>query len=168
MLAGDVPRTIEVESAYAWLELGIGRIVIGSETLRDVALIEKFPARVDRSRLIFSLDSRDGQILSRCPDLAAMASMQLLQQLSVSGWQEVILLNLSRVGSGEGVDRTLLAAARAKFPDLSLLTGGGITGPEELMQLRSLGIAGVLTATALHRGTIIAQHLSAVSERPAS
>jgi len=157
----------DVESAHAWLDLGISRIVIASETLRDLSLLDDFPARVDRNRLSFSIDSRSGKTLSRCPDLTAMPPLQILQHLSSFGWQEVILLNLSRVGSGDGADHTLLADARARFPDLSLLVGGGIAGPEELMELHSLGIAGVLTATALHRGTIIAQHISAASGSPA-
>jgi phosphoribosylformimino-5-aminoimidazole carboxamide ribotide isomerase len=156
----------EVETVRAWLELGIRRIVIGSETLRNVADLEKFPARVDRNRLSFSIDSRDGKTLSRCPDLSAMPPMRILQQLSWSGWLEVIFLNLSRVGSEKGTDRALLAEARAEFPDLSLLVGGGIAGPQEIIELRSMGIAGVLTATALHRGTITAQHLSAATESP--
>jgi phosphoribosylformimino-5-aminoimidazole carboxamide ribotide isomerase len=159
--------TADTESAHAWLALGVSRIVIGSETLRDSKLLDEFPARVDRNRLSFSIDSRGGRTLSRCPDLAAMSPMRILQHLSWSGWQEVILLNLSRVGSGEGADRTLLAATRERFPDMSLLVGGGVAGPEELLDLHSLGIAGVLTATALHRGTIMAQHLSAASENPA-
>jgi len=157
----------DVENAHAWLELGVSRIVIGSETLRDLKLLQEFPARVDRNRLSFSIDLRGGKTLSRCPDLAAMPPMRILQYLSSSGWQEVILLNLSRVGSGEGADRTLPVDARARFPDMSLLIGGGIAGPEELIELKSLGIAGVLTATALHRGTIMAQHLSAATESPA-
>jgi phosphoribosylformimino-5-aminoimidazole carboxamide ribotide isomerase len=155
----------DVENAHAWLELGIHRLVIGSETLRDFNALKEFPARVDRNRLGFSIDLRGGKTLSRCPDLTAMPPMRILQHLSWSGWQEVILLNLSRVGSEEGADRTLLADARDRFPGLSLLIGGGIAGPEELIELQALGIAGVLTATALHRGTINAQHLSASINR---
>jgi phosphoribosylformimino-5-aminoimidazole carboxamide ribotide isomerase len=149
----------DVENAHAWLELGIRRLVIASETLRDFSALEEFPARVDPDRLSFSIDSRGEKTLSLCPDLAAMPPMRILQHLSCSGWQEVILLNLSRVGSGQGADRTVLAEARARFPDLSLLPGGGIAGPEELIELQSLGVAGVLT--------INAQHLSASSARPA-
>lgn len=156
----------DIENAQGWLELGISRIVIGSETLRDLRMLQEFPARIDRNRLSFSIDSRNGKTLSRCPDLAAMPPMQILQHLSRYGWQEVALLNLSRVGSEEGADRALLADARARFPDMSLLIGGGIASPEEVIELHFLGIAGVLTATALHRGTITAQHLSAASESP--
>jgi phosphoribosylformimino-5-aminoimidazole carboxamide ribotide isomerase len=147
------------ENALAWLQLGVGRVVIGSETLRDVHWIEEFPAGIDQNRLSFSIDLRDGKMLSRCPDLAVRSPKLILKDLSRSGWREVILLNLSRVGSEEGADRILLAEARARFPEMSLLVGGGVADPGELAELYSLGIAGVLTATALHRGTITAEHI---------
>jgi phosphoribosylformimino-5-aminoimidazole carboxamide ribotide isomerase len=151
-------------NARTWLDLGVDKVVIGSETLRSMDVLRDIPAGIDRDRLVFSLDFRSGKILSQCPALAAMPPMKALGHLQSAGWREVILLDLSRVGSGEGMDRMLAREARSGFPDLNLLIGGGISKPEELAELKSLGIAGALIATAFHRGIINAQHLSALSE----
>jgi len=150
----------EIPAARSWLELGVAKIVIGSETLDTWDAIQKIPTAISRSRLVFSLDLRAGKILSRCPVLEAMRPIEALKHLHAAGWPEVILLDLKRVGSEAGVDNSLADCARAAFPELSLLIGGGIANPEELLDLKAKGFAGVLVATALHRGTIGTEHIS--------
>ncbi len=153
----------DVESINAWFDLGIRKVVIGSETLSAWDAVRNIPAGADSSRLVFSMDFRANKILSRCPVLVAMPPMEILEHLQSARWREVILLDLTRVGSGEGIDRMLAADARANFPELSLIVGGGIADPGELTELQSLGIAGVLVATAFHRGIIGARHVSALT-----
>jgi phosphoribosylformimino-5-aminoimidazole carboxamide ribotide isomerase len=58
------------------------------------------------------------------------------------------------------MDSSLAVRASARFPNLQLLVGGGMAKPEDLVSLKSAGIAGVLVATALHAGTIGAQNIS--------
>ncbi len=142
------------------LDTGIYRVIIGAETLKSLDALDEIPSGLDPDRLIFSLDCRNGEILSKCSDLASLSPMKALERLYSSGWREIILLDLARVGSGRGIDSSLIIEAQARFPELTLLAGGGITGPEELSRLQSLGVAGVLVATALHNGTIGPQHHS--------
>lgn len=155
----------DVENVRTCLELGVRKVVIGAETLQTWKALRSIPDQIDRDRLVFSVDMRAGTILSRCPVLAAMPPMEALRHLQFAGWREVILLDLDRVGSGTGVNRGLVAEARTNFPDLALLVGGGIANPKELTDLISLGVAGVLVSTSLHRGTIGKQHLSLLSSQ---
>jgi phosphoribosylformimino-5-aminoimidazole carboxamide ribotide isomerase len=155
----------DIESARAWLDLGVHKAVIGAETLRAYDDLQRIPAGLDPDRLIFSLDMRSGKVLSRCYEIASMPAMELMEQLQSGGWREVILLDLTRVGSNEGTIFPLASEARASFSELNLLVGGGVTGVEELFELKKIGIAGVLLATALHSGAITAQHISALNQR---
>jgi phosphoribosylformimino-5-aminoimidazole carboxamide ribotide isomerase len=150
----------DIENARAWLDLGIRKIVIGSETLNTWDALQNIPALITPARLVFSLDLRSGRILSPCTALAALTPMEALKNLRSAGWREIILLDLKRVGSEEGADNILAARARSAFPDLNLLIGGGIANPEQLIELEATGIAGVLIATALHRGIIRPEHIS--------
>lgn len=149
-----------VEKAQAWLDQGVHKVVIGSETLGALDDAQSISARIEPHRLVFSLDFKNGQILSRCHLLATMTPMEALCQLQRTGWQEVILLDLNRVGNREGVDAVLAAEAHKCFPDLNLLLGGGIAKPQELVELESIGVAGILMATAFHSGAINAQHIA--------
>jgi|WetSurMetagenome_2_1015567.scaffolds.fasta_scaffold240821_2 phosphoribosylformimino-5-aminoimidazole carboxamide ribotide isomerase len=156
--------TSGVEKAQAWFELGVHRVVIGSETLDELKNLQ-IPSRVQNNRLVFSLDFKNGKILSRCRDLAAMPPIEVLSQLQLAGWQEVILLDLNRVGSQEGANATLVSDARSRFPDLRLLIGGGVAKLEELAELNSMGVAGVLLATAFHNGAIDARHIAGLATK---
>ena len=80
--------------------------------------------------------------------------------LQSGGWQEVILLDLARVGTGSGIDFTLASDTRRLFPELELIVGGGISLASELDRLQDLGVAGVLLASALHNGTITKQQIT--------
>jgi phosphoribosylformimino-5-aminoimidazole carboxamide ribotide isomerase len=157
--------TSNAEEALAWLKLGVRKVIVGSETLRTEASLEEMPTSLDPDRLIFSLDFRAGKIMSQCTALTLMPPLEVLALLHSSAWKEVILLDLRRVGSGEGADRSIAAKVRSNLPDLKLLIGGGIANSEELFELESMGISGVLAATALHQGIITAEHISSLKLR---
>lgn len=158
--AADVPSALEV------LATGASQVVIGAETLTTWEAVLALPAALPAGRLVFSLDMRAGQVLSRCPHLAALSPLEALESLAQAGWWEVILLDLGRVGTGAGVDRALIAAARERLPDLALLIGGGIRNRDELHALKALGVAAALVATALHQGRVTAEDIAALKRDP--
>ena len=72
------------------------------------------------------------------------------------------VLDLARVGSGEGPDVALLADLHARLPDVDLLAGGGVRDASDLRALAEAGAAGALVATALHGGAIAAGEVRAL------
>jgi phosphoribosylformimino-5-aminoimidazole carboxamide ribotide isomerase len=156
----------DIESARNWLELGIHKAVIGAETLKSSEDLKKIPEFISPDRLTFSLDMRSGKVISLCPEIALMPAMNLLEVLRISGWHEILMLDLNRVGSGEGTVFSLASETRSKFSDLELLIGGGIAGFEELLKLKAIGIDGVLLATALHAGAITAEQIWSAAAKP--
>jgi len=150
----------DVESALEVLVTSTSKVIIGAETLASWEALQAIRAAVPAGCLVFSLDMRAGRVLSRCSQLAALSPLEALDSLHRAGWQEVILLDLVRVGTGAGVDRALIAEAQRRFPELALLVGGGIRDVTELSDLNAMGVAGALVATALHRGTITLQHIA--------
>ena len=64
-------------------------------------------------------------------------------------------LDLARVGVAEGIAtgalcRTLLQ----RFPNLRLITGGGVRSVDDLRAAEALGVEAVLVASALHDGRL--------------
>jgi len=157
----------DVAGALQVLDTGASQVIIGAETLPSWETALAICAAIDPRRLIFSLDMRSGQVLSRCPQLAAAKPAEVLGLLYRANWREVILLDLSRVGTGTGVDQALIAEARHMFPQLMLLAGGGVRDANELADLRTAGAAGVLVATALHQGVVTRHHIAALTSSDA-
>ena len=160
----------EPDTVRELLALGAARVVIGTETLAREAALERLRAELPDAPLVLSLDLRAGRVLSPDPELARLAPRQALARLARFGVREAIVLDLARVGSGEGPDVALLRALRASFPDLELIAGGGVRDAGDLRTLAAAGAAGALVATALHGGAIESRgaaraHLTSVSRR---
>jgi phosphoribosylformimino-5-aminoimidazole carboxamide ribotide isomerase len=128
----------------ALLDLGVDRVVVGTETLADAdALLPD---------AVLSVDLRHGRVLSRDPRLAGLTALDALALLRRP--REVIVLDLARVGTSSGPDVALIGELHAAFPDLELLAGGGVRDTDDLRALEAAGAAGALVATALLRGAL--------------
>lgn len=84
---------------------------------------------------------------------------RLLQQPDV--WPEnIIIMNLARVGSSEGPDIELLFKTNALSAGKNIYMAGGVRNVTDLRMLKNTGVAGALIATALHNGSLTRQDIS--------
>jgi phosphoribosylformimino-5-aminoimidazole carboxamide ribotide isomerase len=144
----------EPQAARALLDLGVHRVIVGTETLRGPDALDRLLAELPDGALILSVDLCDGRALSPDPQLAGLPALDAVARLQRAGLREAIVLDLARVGSGAGPDVGLIAEIHAAFPDLELLAGGGVRDVEDLRALNVAGAGGALVATALHSGVI--------------
>ncbi len=128
-------------SCRRYLETGLGDLVLGSESQGDLRLLELFAGE---SRLILSLDFQGERPLGAAGLFA-----------TPERWPErVIAMTLARVGAGAGPDFDRLRGLRAMAPGKRLYAAGGVRHRDDLHDLRALGCAGVLVASALHDGRL--------------
>jgi phosphoribosylformimino-5-aminoimidazole carboxamide ribotide isomerase len=154
--------TVAVTAIARLLELGVARVVIGTESLPGVQVFRRLASQLPEAPLVLSLDLRGAEVLSPDPALSGIGAADVLERLTDAGAREAIVLDLLRVGSGEGPDVTLIGELHARFPDVQLLAGGGVRDAADLASLAGAGAAGALVATALHSGTIGADELRAL------
>lgn len=151
------------ERARDLLTDGAHRIVVGLETLPSFDALAAMTHAVGRARVIFSLDLRNGQPLNafgiegRPVDLAGRAI--------AAGAAGLLLLDLARIGSAQGVDVVVLDALRRSYQNVELLAGGGVATMRQLEQLAAVGVDAALVGTALHAGALSAGDLSALRRR---
>ena len=76
------------------------------------------------------------------------------------GVRRMIVLDLARVGIGEGTGtEKLCARLTAAHPSLEVIAGGGVRGPEDLRRLTGCGVRTALVASALHDGRLTRRRL---------
>lgn len=125
-------------------------VIIGTETAY-FEVIEKaaiqFPDRIN-----VSIDMKNGCVLTKDMTMEDRPE-DIIKRLNNIEINEIILLDLGKVGTGAGIDEEFLN----DIADLSrhnILVGGGIKNLGDIETLRRLGINGALAATALHNGNI--------------
>jgi len=137
-----------VDRARHALDLGATHVVVGLETLPSFDALREICATIGGNRVAFSLDLREGQpiavdgIFEESPELLAGRAAD-------ASAGSVIVIDLARVGTRAGIDFDLLGRIRAATSGLTLVAGGGISGPQDLERLAALGCDGALVATAL-------------------
>jgi phosphoribosylformimino-5-aminoimidazole carboxamide ribotide isomerase len=141
------------QGAEALLRAGAHRVVVGLETLRHLGELGEIIRAIGAEQVVFSLDLRAGRPLTRDPVLAGLDPARIAERSAAQGVEQVLCLDLARVGSGSGPAGTI-GEVRARLPGLRVLAGGGVRDAGDLARLAGAGCAAALVATALHEGTI--------------
>jgi HisA/HisF family protein len=142
------------DAAAESLDAGAARVVVGLETLRSMDELGAIVRAVGPERVTFSLDLRADQPIAASPALARATPVAIAAAAAEQGVRQLIVLDLARVGQGLGPPLDLLRRLRSRLPDVSLIAGGGIAGPQDLDALSAIGCAAAIVGTALHRGRI--------------
>ena len=141
-------------------------VIIALECCPQPQDLEQVFEAVGPTRAVFSLDLKGGQLI--VPDTHADASLwQTMNAIGVArkaveiGFRKMIVLDVAAVGGGQGVETLSLTRNLAgKFPDLEIISGGGVRSVADLKSLASAGCQYALVASALHDGRINATHLN--------
>jgi phosphoribosylformimino-5-aminoimidazole carboxamide ribotide isomerase len=149
-----------VEGAKNVLNHGASEVIIGTETLTNIGFAEEAVQLLGTDRVVVSLDLRNGQLLANFGADVFPDAVAVLRELQKKGVKRIIVLDLARVGSEEGVDLGFLHSV-LWVAGLDVFVGGGVRNIDDLRVLSSMGIAGVLLATALHSGKIAVDELAA-------
>lgn len=156
-----------VDSATEIIGTGVEKIIIGTETLLSLEALRKIIKTFGSQQLVMSIDTKEAKVLSPSPAIAGLSPSQVLSEASKAGIREFILLQLARVGTGGGIDKTLiqdcLRTLKAKDgSSRTLILGGGVSGYEDLKWLADNGVEGALVATCLHEGRLNRETIEAL------
>ena len=143
------------DRARSALTLGIARVIVGLETLGSWDALREITSAVGGVRVAFSLDLRDGELMS-CGDIAREPAHVAASRAVTAGVGSLIVIDVARVGTGVGLDLELIRRIRRESPVTELLAGGGIRNLDDMRGLADVGCDGVLIATALQRGALTA------------
>ena len=149
LLDGGISNTTDVESL---LEAGIPKVITATETIESLAVLKEI-GEIAGDRVIGSLDLKGGKTLSTSPDFRNRDPLEVAQLFEEHEVKELIVLELSLVGSGRGPIHDSLRLV-SENTDLRVIAGGGVRNREDLQFLYAIGIDAALVATALHSGSI--------------
>ena len=127
----------------------VDKVIVATETLKSFKNLDEIFKTFSKRKLIISLDSKEGRILSKKSDLTLKKFEKKLKELKPD---EIIILDISGVGTQRGFNQKLLNEMK-NWEDY-LILGGGIN-LNDMEKLHQRGINKFLLGSALHSGQII-------------
>jgi phosphoribosylformimino-5-aminoimidazole carboxamide ribotide isomerase len=97
---------------------------------------------------VLSIDVKDGKVIPCGKEPAEVLASA--QHWDFAG---AILLNVSAVGTGQGLNREQLKTIRGAY-DRQLFYGGGVANVQDLELISSTGFDGAIISTAFHKGIV--------------
>lgn len=139
--------------AERWLEV-VDRVVLGTVVLDDPSVVDELIARFGPSRVVVSVDARDGLVAVKgWRHLTDVRATDLARQMADRGVTELIFTDVGRDGTLQGVDPAPVEAVREAFPH-RLVAGGGVATAADLATYERIGLQGAIVGRALYEGTV--------------
>jgi phosphoribosylformimino-5-aminoimidazole carboxamide ribotide isomerase len=148
----------DLKKAKRVLESHVSKVIIGTETLPSASLVAEAIGLFGREKVMVSLDLMGNRVISGFELGAFKDPVALLREFQEAGVSQIIVLDLCRVGSGEGVNVPFLREVLRNIK-ANVYVGGGVRDVKDLVALKDIGVFGVLVATALHSGKISLKEL---------
>lgn len=147
----DIPQGLESQDVV---------FVVGLETMAGPRILKELCGNLGSNRVVFSLDLKAGAPLGNLDTWISTSPGDIAREAIAAGARNLIVLDLAQVGVAEGVSTVpLCREMKREFPEIQVVTGGGIRHVEELLELKASRIDGVLVASAFHDGKIGRQEL---------
>ena len=138
------------------------RIIVGLECCSGLSNLALLLRKVGSRRLVFSLDLQNGSPLLSTDvsaDWRQATAWEIAEQVIDLGIKKMIVLDLAAVGTGQGTPTLeLCGALKQKYPQLEIITGGGVNSAEDLARLEWCCDA-ALIASAIHDGRLTVDDL---------
>ena len=143
----------DIKTAEKVLESAVSKIIVGTESLQSKNFVEEAVRILGADKIIVSLDLMCDKVMVKLGFDGCNDALGLLRDFKKMGVSKFIVLDLARVGSGEGVNVEFLKKTMENVR-ADVYVGGGVRDIADLVELKNLGVSGVLVATALHSGKI--------------
>ncbi|HEY2824313.1 MAG TPA: HisA/HisF-related TIM barrel protein [Gemmatimonadales bacterium] len=129
--------------------LGASRLVAGTATLLDPALLSDVVAAADGASLAAAIDVQDGHVtLRRDSREVRHTPLHLVQRALVVGIKTVLLRDLTRDGTLAGAAVTLGKGLSGHGADI--VVAGGAASLDEITEAAKGGVAGMIVGRALY------------------
>ncbi len=152
-LGGGIRDLATIEMYF---ELGVERIVIGTEAIRNPALLKDAGRRFP-DRMVVGIDARNGLVaIEGWTETTGTTAIDLARRFEDCGLAAINFTDIHRDGmqTGPNIEATGQLARSVTIP---VVASGGVSTLDDIRNLKPLeadGVTGVITGKALYSGTL--------------
>ena len=133
----------------------VAKVVLGTTAVEDEAFVAQALALLGPARVIVAVDAEEGFVKTKgWVERTEVTALDLARQLASLGVQEILYTDIERDGMMQrsNIEGTRELAVRS---GLEILASGGVSGLDDLRDLKELeavGVTGVIVGRALYEG----------------
>jgi len=143
--------------------LEVSTVVVGLETVDGPQSVRAICREVGDGDLVFSLDLKNGRPLGNTSAWGSNDAWSIAHRAIGEGVTRILVLDLARVGVGEGVGtEAICSRLRREYPKMEITVGGGVRGRKDVETLHAAGADQVLVASALHDGRLTQEEVQSL------
>lgn len=154
---GGGVRTLD--EVKALLEVGANRVVIGSQAVKNPAMVKEWFGCFGAEKLVLALDVK---ITNNTPYIAihgwqedsGITLESLIEDYKEVGLKHILCTDISQDGTLKGSNTALYAELVKAHPNLAIQSSGGIGSLSDIRAIKATGVAGVIVGRALLEGKV--------------
>ena len=144
-------RSMEIIERY--LEAGVGRVVLGTAAVTDEALLRR-AVDIYADKIAVGADIKDGRVAIRgWVERSEYTCDEFFAKMQRVGVRTVICTDVSRDGAMRGANIEMYRDLTQRF-GLDIIASGGVSGAQDIVQLRDAGVYGAIIGKAYYTGAL--------------
>ncbi|MBU1143118.1 MAG: 1-(5-phosphoribosyl)-5-[(5-phosphoribosylamino)methylideneamino]imidazole-4-carboxamide isomerase [Firmicutes bacterium] len=142
-----------IEKAKKILDLGVGRIIIGTSAIEDFSLLEKL-VELYPERVIVSIDANHQMVATRGWTIQTdIHAIDLSKKLEEIGIKTIVYTDISKDGMMQGPNFEDYLEL-SKKTRLNIIASGGVSSLNDVLRLNEIGLYGAIIGKAIYESKI--------------
>jgi len=154
---GGIKTTEEIERL---INLGVAQVNLGSIAVKEPEKVTEWLKQFGPDRIILSADVKNEMIsINGWQQDSSINIISFLRDYIQRGIAHVTCTDISTDGMLSGPNVELYKVLLLSFPQLHVIASGGVSKIDDLQELKSIGVDGVIVGKAIYEGKIRLEQL---------
>lgn len=141
------------ERIKRYLDAGVGRVILGTAAVNDFPFLCRMIQTYGEA-IAVGVDAKDGFVaINGWLDVTKLSGPDFCRRVCGAGAKTVIYTDISRDGAMTGTNIDIYREL-IKIDGLGIVASGGVSFPEEITELRKIGVSGTIVGKALYSGAL--------------
>lgn len=149
-----------------YLTVGVNRVIIGSMAVKDPNFIKEALSKFGSESIVVGIDAKDGLVATegwlKTSHLDYISFAKSMESLGVT---LLVYTDIDRDGTLEGPNFEHYKRLVNELTTTKVIASGGISQLSDLIQLKEIGVDGVIVGKAYYNGNITLEEMNALEDK---
>ncbi len=158
---GGIKNITDVSNIF---NAGAAMATIGSLAVKRPELLEEWLMEFGADKFLIGADVLDGKIkIGGWLEDSGLEIFDFIGKMLGLGAINIFCTDISKDGAMEGPSIELYKTIIAQHPEINLISSGGVTTIEDVVELAAIGCSGAIIGKAIYEGNITLQQLLSIN-----